>query len=217
MCTPECIWFLRKCELVRWCGAYFLEFLCVPQVTEQVQRQTYPKDTDAHSSEVTIGWNGCLSLLSNLRQHVITSEFLEPYSKGLCSHHYNCLGCLTDTLCSWCQVCVCFSLCVCFFFQQYNCHVWLVGGGGRGGGECVCVCVFSAIQLSGLLKLQLVSGVCVCVCECVRACMHACACVRMCMCVCVQQYNCLDCVCLLACVHGCVVDVCAQYNCFCFH
>ena len=82
------------------------EFVPIPQVTEQVQRQTHPKDTDAHSSEVTIGWNGCLSLRSNLRQHVMTSEFLEPYSKGLCSHHYNCLGCLTDTLCSWCQVCI---------------------------------------------------------------------------------------------------------------
>ena len=141
MCTPECIWFLRKCELVRWCGAYFLEFLSVPQVTEQVQRQTYPKDTDAHSSEVTIGWNGCLSLRSNLRQHVITSEFLEPYSKGLCSHHYNCLGCLTDTLCSWCQVCVCFSLCVCVFSAIHLSCVYVcvcVLGGGGGGSVRVC-------------------------------------------------------------------------------
>ena len=72
------------------------------QVTEQVQRQD--KDSEAHSSDVVIEWNGALAERSTLRSDVITSEFLEPYRKGDCGSHYNCLGCLTDTLCSWCEV-----------------------------------------------------------------------------------------------------------------
>ncbi|KAL8608232.1 hypothetical protein ACOMHN_016687 [Nucella lapillus] len=71
------------------------------KVTEQIKEEAKKQ---SKTSEVTIEWNGCLDERSRLRSHVITSEFLEPYSQGDCYQHYNCLGCLTDTLCSWCQV-----------------------------------------------------------------------------------------------------------------
>ena len=31
-----------------------------------------------------------------------TSEFLEPYNSGVCSHYTSCLACMTDTSCGWC-------------------------------------------------------------------------------------------------------------------
>ncbi|XP_076454870.1 multiple epidermal growth factor-like domains protein 8 [Babylonia areolata] len=74
----------------------------IAQVTEQVPGMS--KESEMQNSEVTIEWNGCLPERSTLLHHVITSEFLEPYSDGNCQQHFNCLGCLTDTLCSWCQV-----------------------------------------------------------------------------------------------------------------
>ena len=36
--------------------------------------------------------------------HTFTSEFLEPYSNGDCDTHNNCLGCMTDALCAWCDL-----------------------------------------------------------------------------------------------------------------
>ena len=36
--------------------------------------------------------------------HTFTSEFLEPYSNGNCDIHNNCLGCMTDALCAWCDL-----------------------------------------------------------------------------------------------------------------
>ncbi|XP_025111697.1 multiple epidermal growth factor-like domains protein 8 isoform X1 [Pomacea canaliculata] len=76
---------------------YYLE-----QVTEQVQGVS--ADPEARATHVTVSWNGFLVPNTNVKQHEITSEFLQPYSNGVCAHHYNCLSCLTDTLCSWCQV-----------------------------------------------------------------------------------------------------------------
>ena len=64
-------------------------------------------------SEVSLSWNGGLSLRSGRMSREITYEFLEPFSHGNCSQHYNCLACLTDSLCSWCQVMAHFVLSLC--------------------------------------------------------------------------------------------------------
>ncbi|KAH9496424.1 Multiple epidermal growth factor-like domains protein 8, partial [Bulinus truncatus] len=66
---------------------------------EQTTEQTRSSDI---TTAVTIAWNGYLS--STDKVHPITYEFLEPFSNGNCSSSYNCLGCLTDTLCGWCEM-----------------------------------------------------------------------------------------------------------------
>ncbi|XP_055897034.1 multiple epidermal growth factor-like domains protein 8 [Biomphalaria glabrata] len=71
---------------------YYLE-----QTTEQAGSTEF-------TTAVTISWNGYLRPNENDKYHVITYEFLEPYSKGNCSASYNCLGCLTDALCGWCEL-----------------------------------------------------------------------------------------------------------------
>nr|KAG5710511.1 hypothetical protein BaRGS_013157 [Batillaria attramentaria] len=104
----------------------------ISQVTEQVQRQAFPgQDTDPLRSDVSITWNGCLSPVSKLKQQVITSEFLEPFSHGDCSKHYNCLDCLTDTLCSWCQVT---HQCVSRNDTEAVCRKMRDDGNGSSGG-----------------------------------------------------------------------------------
>lgn len=35
---------------------------------------------------------------------VFTFEYLEPFSNGTCSQYTNCLHCLTDSLCGWCEL-----------------------------------------------------------------------------------------------------------------
>lgn len=35
---------------------------------------------------------------------VFTFEYLEPYQNGSCSSYSNCLQCLTDSLCGWCDL-----------------------------------------------------------------------------------------------------------------
>lgn len=35
---------------------------------------------------------------------VFTFEYLEPYANGSCSMYTNCLHCLTDSLCGWCEL-----------------------------------------------------------------------------------------------------------------
>lgn len=35
---------------------------------------------------------------------VFTFEYLEPYANGTCSQYKNCLHCLTDSLCGWCEL-----------------------------------------------------------------------------------------------------------------
>lgn len=35
---------------------------------------------------------------------VFTFEYLEPYANGSCSQYTNCLHCLTDSLCGWCEL-----------------------------------------------------------------------------------------------------------------
>lgn len=35
---------------------------------------------------------------------VFTFEYLEPFQNGSCHSHRNCLRCLTDALCGWCEV-----------------------------------------------------------------------------------------------------------------
>lgn len=92
---------------VTYLHCFYLSILCVcvfffNQVTEQVQGVS--ADPEARATHVTVSWNGFLVPNTNVKQHEITSEFLQPYSNGVCAHHYNCLSCLTDTLCSWCQV-----------------------------------------------------------------------------------------------------------------
>ncbi|CAL1535782.1 unnamed protein product, partial [Lymnaea stagnalis] len=74
---------------------YFL--LLSLQVTEQTRRTP-----ELATTEVTIGWNAHLNSSDKIRP--LTYEFLEPFSNGNCSSSYNCLSCLTDTLCSWCEV-----------------------------------------------------------------------------------------------------------------
>lgn len=41
---------------------------------------------------------------SNENAKVFTFEYLEPYSNGLCNQYTNCLHCLTDSLCGWCEL-----------------------------------------------------------------------------------------------------------------
>ena len=36
--------------------------------------------------------------------HKFTAEFLEPFSEGTCSKHANCLACMLDALCAWCDL-----------------------------------------------------------------------------------------------------------------
>lgn len=35
---------------------------------------------------------------------VFTFEYLEPYSNGSCADYHNCLHCLTDSECGWCEL-----------------------------------------------------------------------------------------------------------------
>lgn len=35
--------------------------------------------------------------------HPFSFEFLEPYSSGDCAIHNNCLSCMTDSQCGWCD------------------------------------------------------------------------------------------------------------------
>ena len=53
----------------------------------------------------------CLSHLiffsgNSLRKifHTFSPEFLEPFSEGTCGKHTNCLACMLDTLCAWCDL-----------------------------------------------------------------------------------------------------------------
>ena len=36
--------------------------------------------------------------------HTFSPEFLEPFSEGTCGKHTNCLACMLDTLCAWCDL-----------------------------------------------------------------------------------------------------------------
>ncbi|GAB6023337.1 hypothetical protein CHUAL_008138 [Chamberlinius hualienensis] len=60
--------------------------------------------TIGNFSAVDITWNGC----TDTDKH-FTAEFLEPYNKGGCENYTNCLQCLSDTLCGWCETS---SICV---------------------------------------------------------------------------------------------------------
>ncbi|CAG5128382.1 unnamed protein product, partial [Candidula unifasciata] len=74
---------------------YFIQL-----ATEQSRPPPGPQTSPVEAT-ITLGWNGGLHQSS--KQHLITAEFLEPYSNGNCSSSYNCLACLSDTLCSWCE------------------------------------------------------------------------------------------------------------------
>lgn len=47
-------------------------------------------------------------ILTHNRSHenskVFTFEYLEPYQNGSCHSYSNCLLCLTDSLCGWCDL-----------------------------------------------------------------------------------------------------------------
>ncbi|XP_067662212.1 multiple epidermal growth factor-like domains protein 8 [Haliotis asinina] len=76
----------------------------VEQETEQTIKSSQnlnSNDMFYPSSHTKLAWNREIKATFN-QPRDITYEFLEPYSNGSCTGHYNCLSCLTDALCSWC-------------------------------------------------------------------------------------------------------------------
>ncbi|GFS15989.1 multiple epidermal growth factor-like domains protein 8 [Elysia marginata] len=73
---------------------YFIE-----QITEQRKKGLIVPKT-----EISLEWDGGLSAAVKVIRQPISSEFLEPFRKGNCSGNYNCLSCLSDTLCGWCEL-----------------------------------------------------------------------------------------------------------------
>lgn len=57
----------------------------------------------ASKSRINLQWNGATSG-SKGPIHPFTLEFLEPYRNGNCGSLHNCMACLTDAACAWCNV-----------------------------------------------------------------------------------------------------------------
>ena len=53
----------------------------------------------AHSSKMEITHNR-----QGENPKVFTFEYLEPYQNGSCDQYRNCLHCLTDSACGWCDI-----------------------------------------------------------------------------------------------------------------
>ena len=69
---------------------------------------------------------------------------------------------------------------------------------------------FLASNITQLLELYTILGVCVCV--CVRVCVHVCVCACVCMCMCVRVHVC---VCVHVCMYACVCVCVCVYVCVC--
>ncbi|ESO96650.1 hypothetical protein LOTGIDRAFT_174753 [Lottia gigantea] len=75
---------------------YFIEI-----ILKHIVKKERGKDIDKYpESNIKLEWNGALT---SLTQQPLTSEFLQPYTSETCSGHYNCLACLSNNACGWCN------------------------------------------------------------------------------------------------------------------
>ncbi|KPI93788.1 Multiple epidermal growth factor-like domains protein 8 [Papilio xuthus] len=84
------------CSLVHWPALFPGRLSVDMHANDSLHTGLYPSH---HHSK--------MELLHNKSQEnakVFTFEFLEPYSNGQCSNYDNCLLCLSDAACGWCEV-----------------------------------------------------------------------------------------------------------------
>lgn len=72
-------------------GRYLLEFESTKSVN--IKSNFY------HQSKMTLMHNRTEDIAE-----VFTFEYLEPYNNGSCDSYSNCLQCLSDSLCGWCDI-----------------------------------------------------------------------------------------------------------------
>ncbi|PSN57394.1 Multiple epidermal growth factor-like domains protein 8 [Blattella germanica] len=71
-------------------GRYLVDF------ESHITKGPYPSH---HQSKMTLHHNKSIEIAE-----VFTFEYLEPYENGSCHQYTNCLHCLTDSLCGWCEL-----------------------------------------------------------------------------------------------------------------
>ncbi|KAL4708142.1 hypothetical protein ACJJTC_009921 [Scirpophaga incertulas] len=85
-----------ECSLVDWPALFPGRLLVDMHANDSLHTGLYPSHHHAK-----------MELLHNKSQEsgkVFTFEFLEPYSDGQCSNYGNCLLCLSDAACGWCEL-----------------------------------------------------------------------------------------------------------------
>ncbi|XP_041369444.1 multiple epidermal growth factor-like domains protein 8 [Gigantopelta aegis] len=70
---------------------------------QETRQEVKDKKTNYPKSNIKLEWNGAMDSRNPLQHHPITAEFLEPYNNGSCGKYSNCLACMKDTLCGWCE------------------------------------------------------------------------------------------------------------------
>ncbi|XP_058820306.1 multiple epidermal growth factor-like domains protein 8 [Topomyia yanbarensis] len=87
------------CEMVQWRS---LEPWFRVMVDFQAKRSINVGIQNQHQQVSKMGLQH--STINQENAKAFTFEFLEPYSNGSCSTYTNCLHCLSDSLCGWCEM-----------------------------------------------------------------------------------------------------------------
>ncbi|XP_049864899.1 multiple epidermal growth factor-like domains protein 8 [Pectinophora gossypiella] len=85
-----------SCSLVDWPALFPGRLSVDMHANDSLHTGLYPSH---HHAKMELLHNKSLESAK-----VFTFEFLEPYSDGQCSNYDNCLLCLSDALCGWCEV-----------------------------------------------------------------------------------------------------------------
>ncbi|XP_065078697.1 multiple epidermal growth factor-like domains protein 8 [Ochlerotatus camptorhynchus] len=89
------------CEMAQWRS---LEPRFRVMVDFQAKRSTNVNIQNNHQQISKMGLQH--SAIGQENPKTFTFEFLEPFSNGSCSSYMNCLHCLSDSLCGWCELTV---------------------------------------------------------------------------------------------------------------
>ncbi|KAJ8956844.1 hypothetical protein NQ318_014258 [Aromia moschata] len=87
----------KSCKSVKWPDNLTLDRIprgLQVEESDQHQRTQFALPAKQNGTAALQGCGGS----------VFTFEYLEPYANGLCSQYKNCLHCLTDSQCGWCEL-----------------------------------------------------------------------------------------------------------------
>lgn len=88
----------KGCSSARWPSGETFE-LYAGRFLVDLQAKGHHTDANSPGSSVTLTHHR-----KGESDRVFTFEYLEPYEQGSCHTYTNCLHCLTDSLCGWCQL-----------------------------------------------------------------------------------------------------------------
>ncbi|XP_018320718.1 multiple epidermal growth factor-like domains protein 8 isoform X2 [Agrilus planipennis] len=86
----------KQCQQQLWPEKEFSERVAVDFRAEKIRTELNPYSQYQSRMEL-------LHFKDKETSKVFTFEYLEPFSNGTCSQYKNCLHCLTDSMCGWCE------------------------------------------------------------------------------------------------------------------